>query len=156
MKVRAGVGEPDRLAVLLHVGKDEDVGVLGMVELIDDVRLRLAELPGEREKARRREPLPRNTSTCEAKNAFHTLPKSGSIVSASAPNKAASSTASVHRQKLLHARAGERRVHEKARSIRQAEEFERCWMLRADCWPPTMTKWSWWPFSHAMNTTPVL
>src|SRR5690606_16858520 len=26
----------------------------------------------------------------------------------------------------------------------------------ADCWPPTMTKCSWWPFSHAMKTTPVL
>src|SRR5262249_12676027 len=32
----------------------------------------------------------------------------------------------------------------------------KCRMFRADSWPPTMTKWSWWPFSQAMNTTPVL
>src|SRR6266850_3587224 len=27
---------------------------------------------------------------------------------------------------------------------------------RADCWPPTMTKCSWWPFNHARNARPVL
>ena len=32
----------------------------------------------------------------------------------------------------------------------------KCRMDRALCWPPTMTKWSWCPFSQAMNTTPVL
>src|SRR3984957_4261902 len=31
------------------------------------------------------------------------------------------------------------------------------WLMeRADCWPPSMVKWFWWPFSQAMNTTPVL
>src|SRR3954469_15310516 len=43
MEVGAGVGQPDRLLVLLAVGEDEDVGVRGMVELVDDVRLRPAE-----------------------------------------------------------------------------------------------------------------
>src|SRR6185503_18548210 len=32
----------------------------------------------------------------------------------------------------------------------------KCCTWRADCCPPTITKWSWWPLSHAMNTTPVL
>jgi len=40
VEVSPCVGEAGRLAVLLHVGEDQDVGVLGMVELVDDVRLR--------------------------------------------------------------------------------------------------------------------
>jgi len=44
VEVSPCVGEAGRLAVLLHVGEDQDVGVLGMVELVDDVRLRAAEL----------------------------------------------------------------------------------------------------------------
>ena len=47
MEVRPCVGKPDRFPVILHVGKDEDVGMLGMVELVDDVGLRASELPCE-------------------------------------------------------------------------------------------------------------
>src|SRR5256885_17113680 len=50
MKVRAGVRKADRRAVLLHVGQDQDVGVLWMVELVDHVRLGPAELARELEK----------------------------------------------------------------------------------------------------------
>src|SRR3954466_7916159 len=50
VEVGAGVGQADRLTVLLHVRQDEDVGMLGMVELIDDVRLWFAELAGKAQK----------------------------------------------------------------------------------------------------------
>src|SRR2546426_7265443 len=53
MEVGAGVRKADRRAVLLHVGQDQDVGVLGMVELVDDVRLGPAELARELEELRR-------------------------------------------------------------------------------------------------------
>src|SRR5260221_8361300 len=51
VEVGPRVGEAGRLAVLLYVGEDQDVGVLGMVELVDDVRLGTAELPRELEES---------------------------------------------------------------------------------------------------------
>ena len=60
MEVRTGVGEADRLAILLHVGEDQDVGVLGMMELIDDVRLGRTEASSERNELRGRQSLVRN------------------------------------------------------------------------------------------------
>src|SRR5256885_10801011 len=53
MEVGAGVRKADRRAVLLHVGQDQDVGVLGMMELVDDVRLGPAEPARELEELRR-------------------------------------------------------------------------------------------------------
>ena len=38
---------PGRAAVLSHVREDEDVRILGMVELVDDVRLRRPEAARE-------------------------------------------------------------------------------------------------------------
>src|SRR5262249_39678542 len=49
VEISARIGEADRLAVLLAVRKDQDVCMLAMMELIDDVRLRTAELPREAE-----------------------------------------------------------------------------------------------------------
>src|SRR5439155_9193371 len=56
MEVRAGVRKADRRAVVLHVGQDQDVGVLGMMELVDHVRLGPAELARELEELHRLQP----------------------------------------------------------------------------------------------------
>jgi hypothetical protein len=58
VEVRAGVGEPARLAVDHHVRQDQDVPIVGMVELVDDVRLRRAEAPRPLDELGGGEPLP--------------------------------------------------------------------------------------------------
>src|SRR5256885_7328770 len=85
MEVGAGVRKADRRAVLLHVGQDQDVGVLGVMELVDDVRLGPAELARELEKLRRLSLRFLKTRICPAKNASQTFRKSGLIASASSP-----------------------------------------------------------------------
>jgi hypothetical protein len=58
MEIRSGVLQPGRLAVLLHVGQDQDVRIVRMMELVDHVRLRRAEPFRERDELRRGELLP--------------------------------------------------------------------------------------------------
>ena len=57
VKVRAGIGEPERLPVLDAVGQDQDVRVGRMMELVDDVRLGRPEAARERQELRRRQRL---------------------------------------------------------------------------------------------------
>src|SRR5581483_1099839 len=60
MEVRPCIGEADGLAVLLAVGEDQDVRMLRVMELVDDMRLRSAELPREVEEFSRAQALRAN------------------------------------------------------------------------------------------------
>ena len=162
MEVRAGVREADRLAVLLHVREDQDVRVLGMVELVDHVGLGLAELAREREESRGRELLtPENQDLGSEKRVPDLAEVRIDLVGFRAERCRASLIASaqlipfVASNCFMRAQASGGSASSPAASASR-KSSARCSTLRADCWPPTITKWSWWPFSHAMNTTPVL
>ena len=67
VEVRARVLQAGRLAVLLHVGQDQDVRIVGMVELVDHVRLRRPDAARERDELRAASiSWPRSASTWSA------------------------------------------------------------------------------------------
>src|SRR4051812_12976187 len=47
MEISARILQADRLAVLPAIGQDQDVGMLGMMELVDDMRLGWTESTGK-------------------------------------------------------------------------------------------------------------
>ena len=57
MEIRPRVGKPDRLSVAPAVRQDQDVRIVGMVELVDHVRLGRTEPPGEGDVLRGRQRL---------------------------------------------------------------------------------------------------
>jgi hypothetical protein len=58
VEVAARVGKSDRPTVFLSIREDEDVGIAGIVELIDDVRLGPAEAARKGQELAGRETLP--------------------------------------------------------------------------------------------------
>ena len=58
VEIRSGVLQARGLAVLLHIGQDQDVRVLGVMELVDDVRLRRPDAARKLDELRRRDVLP--------------------------------------------------------------------------------------------------
>src|SRR5215472_130808 len=57
VEIRSGIRQPDRLAILLPIGQNQDVRVRRMMELVDHVRLGRAEATREGHVSRRREGL---------------------------------------------------------------------------------------------------
>src|SRR5688572_20164067 len=131
--------------------------MLGMVELVDDVRLGTAELAGEFQQLvclqiqvpeyqhlRGEERIP---DFAERRVEVARLPPEGPEGGQPHPCIASSC--------FMRAHASGGSESSPAASASRNSSL-RCRMCRADCCPPTITKWSWWPFSQAMNTTPVL
>ena len=80
----------------------------------------------------------------------HGVERAGARAPPSMPRRASASSARMRAQPPAPGRAAAR-PRRPAGTARRDAGCE-----RALCWPPTMVKWSWWPFSQAMNTTPVL
>ncbi len=63
----------------------------------------------------------------------------------------------VQREQVAHARDRELGLLEQAGARRRGGRCSAKWASeRALCWPPTIVKCDWWPFSQARKTMPVL
>src|SRR4051812_48920726 len=128
-----------------------------MVELVNHMRFRMAELSRERQELAGAEFEPAEHQDLPGEESVPDLADRGFDVVGLERERAERSQAHpcISSNWFMRVQASGGSVSRPAASARRKSSLK-CSRWRADCWPPTMTKWLWWPFSHAMNTTPVL
>src|SRR2546425_8787802 len=141
MEIRAGVGKADRLAVLLPVGQDQDVRMLRMMELVDDVRLGTAELAREFQILGGTQPLAAEDEDLAGEERVPDLDEGR--VDAVRFEPEAAQLSQLHpcipSSCFMRAHASGGSVSRPAASARR-KSSAKCSTLRADCWPPSITK----------------
>src|SRR2546428_3513175 len=149
MEVRAGVRQADRRAVLLHVGQDQDVGVLGMVELVDDVRLGPAELARELEELRRLQPQISEHQDLPGKERIPDFPEIRADRVSLQPETAEfrQPHPCTARSCFMRAQASGGAGSSPAASA-SPNSPQKSSRWRAACWPPPITKRALWALRH--------
>src|SRR2546426_9017928 len=150
MEVGAGVRKADRCAVLLHVGQDQDVGVLGMVELVDHVRLGPAELARELEELRRLQLQISEDQDLPGKERIPDFPEIRADRVSLQPETAELRQAHpcTARSCFMRAQASGGADSRPATSA-SPDSSPKSSRGRAHRWPPPLTKSARWPLSHA-------
>src|SRR5205807_9110008 len=137
-------------------------GVFGVVELVDDVRLGRRQAPRELEKPARGQILRTNHQHLafeeRAFNIFKQV-RPREIDPSRLDAEPVAELGQLHpcsaSSCFMREQASGGSDSSPAASA-SLNSSQKCSRWRADCWPPTITKWRWWPLSQAMKTTPVL